>query len=325
MNANRRDLVLGMAVAGVYAGMAGYSASAASPSFFRGLFPIAQTPFTPADKLDLVALARQVDFCRRTGVPGLVWPQLASDWEMLDDAERLAGAETLLQAAKGTPVRVVIGVQARDGKLSTAQRFATHAAAHGAPAIISLPPGGADEDAMAAYYKAVGASVPLPLVLQTQKTMSVDLVDKVYQQVPTLGCIKDEAGEPLDRIGPIRKLTDGKVAIFAGKGCVAMLNEMMLGFDGYCPSMFCADIFQRTFELWNAGRRKEATEMFGRIMALRSIPGVMPYLMILRGIFPADVGYRNPPGRKKKPVALSEAEKALVHQTYDAVIRPYAR
>ncbi len=324
MTANRRNLVLGMAAAGVCAGTA-VPVRAASPLFFRGLFPIAQTPFTPADKLDLVSLMRQVDFCRRTGVPGLIWPQLASDWEMLDDSERLAGAEALLGAAKGTAVKVVIGVQARDGKLSTALNFAAHAAAHGAPAIISLPPDGVGEDAMAAYYKAVGASVPLPLVLQTQKTMSVDLVDKVYQQVPTLSCIKDEAGEPLDRIGPIRKLTGGKVAIFAGKGCVAMLNEMMLGFDGYCPSMFCADIFQRTFEVWNAGRRKEATEMFGRIMALRSIPGVMPYLMILRGIFPADVGYRNPPGRKTQETKLPEAGKALIRQTYEAVVRPYVR
>jgi 4-hydroxy-tetrahydrodipicolinate synthase len=324
MTANRRDLILGMAAASMCAGTV-VPVMAASPSFFRGLFPIAQTPFTPTDKLDLVSLARQVDFCQRTGVPGLIWPQLASDWEMLDDSERLAGAEALLAAAKGTAVKVVIGVQVRDRQLSTALNFAAHAAAHGAPAIISLPPDGADENAMAAYYKTVGASVPLPLVLQTQKTMSVDLVDKVYQQVPTLSCIKDEAGEPLDRIGPIRKLTGDKVAIFAGKGCVAMLNEMMLGFDGYCPSMFCADIFQRTFELWNAGHRKEATEMFGRIMALRSIPGVMPYLMILRGIFPSDVGYRNLPGRRTQGAELPEADKALIRQIYEAVIRPHVR
>jgi 4-hydroxy-tetrahydrodipicolinate synthase len=321
MTWNRRTVMLGIAGAGLVEP----AANSAPASFFRGLYPIAQTPFTPGDRLDHAALARQVDFCQRNGVPGLIWPQLASDWEMLNESERLAGAVSLLKAARGTSVKVVIGIQARDRKLSTALRFANHAMAHGAAAIISLPLEGASEDSMVDYYKAVGAATPLPLVLQTHGAMSIDLVERVYREVPTLACVKDEAGEPLDRIGPIRKMTGGKVAIFAGKGCVAMLNEMMLGFDGYCPSMFCTDLFQRVFELWNSGRRKEATELFGRIMALRSIPGVMPYLMVLRGIFPADVAYRNPPNRKKKPFALSEDEKALVRQTYDAVIRPYTR
>ena len=31
----------------------------------RGVFPIGQTPFTPADKLDLDCLANEVKFCNR--------------------------------------------------------------------------------------------------------------------------------------------------------------------------------------------------------------------------------------------------------------------
>ena len=38
----------------------------------RGIFPIAQTPFTAADKLDLDALARQLEFIDRGGVHGFV-------------------------------------------------------------------------------------------------------------------------------------------------------------------------------------------------------------------------------------------------------------
>src|SRR6185312_8917991 len=79
----------------------------AAPARLRGLFPIAQTPFTTDDRLDTAALAHQVTFCARTGVPGLIWPQLASNWSTLSEDERLRGAEALLATAKGTAVSVV--------------------------------------------------------------------------------------------------------------------------------------------------------------------------------------------------------------------------
>lgn len=297
---------------------------AAAPARLRGLFPIAQTPFTADDKLDTVALAQQVAFCARTGVPGLIWPQLASNWSTLSEYERLRGAEALLAAAKGTHVSVVIGVQANNGELVSSLRMLRHAEAHGAAAIISLPPAQASENDMAAYYQKIGAETGLPLVLQTQGTMSVELVENVYRVVPTLACIKDEAGDPLQRYARIRDVTGNRVAIFAGKGCTEMLNELRLGFDGYCPSMFCTDLFQKVFEFWNGGRHKEAEELFARILALRSIPNVMPYLMVLRGIFPETATARTPVGQKA-PATLSDSDKGLVRSVWNDLLASYAR
>jgi 4-hydroxy-tetrahydrodipicolinate synthase len=316
----RRTLLQGMALLATV----GRTAAAARPLKMRGLFPIAQTPFTPEDRLDLKPLAAQVTFCARTGVPGLIWPQLASNWTDLSEQERTSGAEALLAAAKGTRVAVVIGVQSLDGNLDTSLRLARHAEAHGASAIISLPPAKADENAMVDYYRAIGAATALPLVLQTQGAMSTDLIGKVYRAAPTLACIKDEAGDPLLRYATIRTLTEGKVAIFAGKGCTEMLNELSLGFDGYCPSMFCTDLFQRVFEMWNAGRRRPAEELFARILALRSMPNVMPYLMVMRGIFPESVTTRTSVG-KKPPVALTDMEKELVRAVWTDLLVPYVR
>ncbi len=315
----RRTLLQGFAALAATIRSAG-----AAPAKLRGLFPIAQTPFTTDDKLDLAALANQVRFCTRTGVPGLIWPQLASNWTMLSEDERLQGAEALLAAARGTRTQVMIGVQAADGNLETSLRLLRHAEAHGADAIISLPPPKAGEDEMVVYYGRIGAASPLPLVLQTQGQMSVDLVGKVFRAAPTLACVKDEAGDPLARYGAIRDLTGGKVAIFAGKGCTEMLNELSLGFDGYCPSMFCTDLFQRVFEMWNAGNHARAEELFARILALRSLPNVMPYLMVMRGIFPETVTTRTPPGQKP-PVALGDMEKQLARAVWRDLLAPYAR
>jgi 4-hydroxy-tetrahydrodipicolinate synthase len=314
----RRRLLQALAAAAVMP-----STAMAAPARLRGLFPIAQTPFTAHDKLDTAALAQQVTFCARTKVPGLIWPQLASNWSTLTEDERLSGAEALLAAAKNTPVSVVIGVQANDNDLASSLRMLRHAEAHGAPAIISLPPAKVSEAEMVTYYQRIGAATDLPLVLQTQGSMSVELVENVYRAAPTLACVKDEAGNPLQRYARIRALTGNKVAIFAGKGCTEMLNELRLGFDGYCPSMFCTDLFQKVFEAWNGGRRKEAEELFARILALRSIPNVMPYLMVLRGIFPETVTTRTPAGQRM-PAPLGASEKALVRAVWNDLLAPYA-
>src|SRR3974390_2926925 len=52
----------------------------------RGIFPIAQTPFTETDKLDLDALVEEVRFIARGRVHGFVCPQLASEWSTLTPA-----------------------------------------------------------------------------------------------------------------------------------------------------------------------------------------------------------------------------------------------
>jgi 4-hydroxy-tetrahydrodipicolinate synthase len=308
--------------------MAGAQAEAApARRKMRGIYPIAQTPCTPDNKLDLAHLAAQVSFCTKAGVPGLVWPQLASGWVTLSDEERYSGAEALLAAAKGTRTEVVIGVQARGGDVAQSARFAKHAEAHGASAVIalvSLPPERVNDAAVVEYYKAIGTATSLPLVMQTTGSQSVDMVAKVYRQVPTLACIKDEAGEPLKRISEIRARTDGKVAIFAGKAAHTLLSEMEEGFDGNCPAFTLYDFLQRTFELWHAGRQQEAFEMYGRYAAFMTIPNVDPYGMIARGFFPDGTRIRVMPDGKDAMAALSEADKRFIKRVYAEFLKRYA-
>ena len=172
---------------------------------WHGLFPIAQTPFTPDDKLDHECLAAEVEFCDRVHIPGLLWPQGSSGWTTLSEQERLDGAETILSAGKGKSTTLVIGVQPLDGDVNVAVRYAKHAAQHGADGLISIPPGVVEgkptkvlsDQAIIDYFKAVGAATDLPLMIQSHGDMSVDLILALYEQVPTIKSVKDEAGEPL--------------------------------------------------------------------------------------------------------------------------------
>jgi 4-hydroxy-tetrahydrodipicolinate synthase len=256
-----------------------------APKELRGLFPIAQTPFSEDNKLDLDSLAAQVTFCNGGGVHGLIWPQLASGWTTLTEAERMAGAEALVNAGKGGNAAVVIGVQGTD--MGAVTRYAGQAAKLGADAIISLPPANVtDEKALLDYYQQVGKLTDLPLFVQSTGKMSVDLIVEMFNTIPTMRHVKDEAGEPLERVAELRKRTNDQLVVFSGKGVRTLIAEMELGFWGHCPYTALSDVYAASYNLWHGGRRKEAFDMFGRVLAFDSLGATSGNdVLVARGVF----------------------------------------
>jgi dihydrodipicolinate synthase/N-acetylneuraminate lyase len=322
---------LGLALAG-----RGYSAGTKP---MRGVFPIGQTPVTESDKLDLECLQNEVRFCNRYKVHGFAWPQIASGWTSLSEKERMDGAEAILAAGKGGQTALVIGVQDNDSNLDKSIAYAKHAARNGADAIVSLPPGKADDKAMTEYYKTIGQATDLPLFVQSQGDMSVDLIVEMARQIPTMKCVKDEAGNPLVRIAQIRERTNDKLAVFSGNGVRTMIDEMRLGFSGHCPTTVLSDFYAAAFDLWHAGKRAEAFDMFGRIQAFNSITGAGGYLMVMRGMFKESTktragsmggGGAAPSGggrgaARESTGPLDEAGKKAVRDAWDQFMKPYLR
>jgi len=322
----------------------------------RGLYPILETPFTPDDKLDTAALAAEVAFINRGRVNGMIWPVFASSWSTLSDAERIAGAETILAAGKGGKSAMAIAVQNTAWDTPTSIRYAKHAAAHGADAIVSMPPNNGwnvSDQAILDYYKAVGGATDLPLIVQTRGTMSVDLMVQLFQQIPTMKATKDEVGNPLERVTELIQRTGNKLAVWAAGGGTGdlLLEELPLGFVGLCPTPQVADLLQQVMELYWAGKKREAFDMFGRVQALATIPGAIEYLMVARGVFPEGTKLRPQPmepearrpgggpasgggvagggagagGGGRRTAPLTDAEKARIRLALDEYLKPYLR
>jgi dihydrodipicolinate synthase/N-acetylneuraminate lyase len=328
---DRRTLLktLASVAAGAAFSISKSGAAAAAPPAgkpLRGLFPIASTPFKPDNKLDFECLGNEVKFCNRGGVPGLIWPQIASGWSTLSRDERFAGAESLISAAKGGKTAMVIGVQTQGKDLPGAIAYARHAAKSGADAICSLPPEG-DNAAIMEYYKAIGAATELPLFVQTIGDMPIDLVVEMFHLIPTMKVVKDEAGDPLARVTELRAKTDGRLAVFAGKGVRQMMDEMRLGFTGFCPTVGMADLFQQAWELYEAGKVRESYDMFGRIQAFSTITDADRYVMVARGIFKEDTKSRPTPGMGSAgpQTAMTEADKKNVRDALTTYLKPYLR
>jgi 4-hydroxy-tetrahydrodipicolinate synthase len=311
------------------------STFAAEAKPLRGLFPIGQTPCTPDNKLDLDSLAAEVKFCNRGGVHGFVWPQIASGWAGLTQKERMDGAEAILAAGKGGKTALVIGVQTQGGDLAGAVEYAKHALRNGADAIVSLPPEKADSGAMLDYYKTIGKATGLPLFVQSTGDMSVDLIVRIFQEIPTMRVVKDEAGNPLQRVAEIRERTGGKLNVFSGNGVRTMITEMERGFSGHCPTTGLSDVYAQAFDLWHSGKKREAFDMFGRILAFESIPNSGSYELIARGVFKESTitramtlpggGGGAPSGGGRRGAPLDEAGKKEIREALSTYLKPYLR
>jgi 4-hydroxy-tetrahydrodipicolinate synthase len=307
----------------------------------RGLYPILQTPFTANDTLDTDALANEIRFVNRGKLDGMIWPVFASAWGTLSDAERIEGAETILNAGKGGRAAIAIAVQNTKWDVDLSVRYARHAAAHGADAIVAIPPNNGwnvSDDAVLDYYKRIAAATDLPLIVQSRGTMSVDLMLRMFKAIPTMKATKDEVGDPLERVGPLIRGSDNRLAVWAAGGGTGdlLLEELPLGFVGLCPTPQFADVLQKVQELYWAGERRQAFDLYGRVQAFATIPGAVEYALIARGVFNDQTRFRQQPmepearkaaggaGGSSRPARgpLSDKQKEFIRTALEEYLRP---
>src|ERR1700723_837496 len=263
-----------------------------------GVFPIGFTPVNVQNEVDFEGLAAQVQFCRRGGVHGLAWPQIASGWTTLTEEKRIRGAETILSAAHGGTTAIVIGVQSRTADFKETERYARQAEKLGADGIICIaPPGVTAPSELLLFYQRLGKVTGLPLFAQTGGDFSVDLVVEMFNTIPTFRYVKDEAGDPLERVTEIRRRTSNQLQCFSGKGVTTMITEMERGFVGHCPFVSLADLYASAYDSYHAGRVRDAFDEFGRIEAASSMFAQRDVnVLIARGVFrPGTTARTNPP------------------------------
>jgi dihydrodipicolinate synthase/N-acetylneuraminate lyase len=292
-----------------------------------GVFPIGFTPVNAQNQVDFDGLAAQVQFCRRGGVHGLAWPQIASGWTTLTEEERMHGAETILSAARGGTTAIVIGVQSRTADFKETERYARQAEKLGADAIICIaPPGVTTPSELLLFYQRLGKVTSLPLFAQTGGDFSVDLVIEMFNTIPTFRYVKDEAGDPLVRVTEIRRRTHDQLNCFSGKGVTTMITEMERGFVGHCPFVSLADLYASAYDSYHAGKVRDAFDQFGRIEAASSMfPQSDVDVLIARRVFrPGTTTRLAPPapGTDSRRKVTSPDE---IRHDLDTYLQPYLR
>ncbi|HJZ70329.1 MAG TPA: dihydrodipicolinate synthase family protein [Vicinamibacterales bacterium] len=294
----------------------------------RGAFMILTTPFSTSGGVDWDDLVREVDFCDRCGVHGLVWPQGSSGVRFLTRDERMRGLEVLAKAARGKKPALVLGVQGRD----TAEMLEyAHAAEALAPdALIAMPPTTAGSlDEYASYFRALAGVTRRPVIVQTSGGApslppSVDLIVSLAREFPHLGYVKEESQPLVARMKEELRQRPPMKAVFGANLGANWLYEMRLGLDGVITgNAMYADAMARMWALHEHGEAEPLRDLFSKFLLMRnladSIPGVDLYVMKKRGIFKAAV-QRSEHG--PRVVEFSHDEIAEIEYRF-AALKPY--
>ena len=104
---------------------------------WRGVFAIVPTPFKSNLSVDYEGLRQIVRFCLDCGIQGVVAPANASEVGYLTDDERRRVTETVLEEVAGR-IATIAGISSSCWPVAC--EFARHAEAHGADALMAMPP-----------------------------------------------------------------------------------------------------------------------------------------------------------------------------------------
>jgi len=151
------------------------------------------------------------------------------------------------------------------------------------------------------------------------------------QAVPALVVVKDESGDPLQRGPSLQARTGGKLEDFSGAGGHTFFPELEEGFLGTCPYVGLADVLQQCFDLYQAGKKRDAYDVFGRFLAFDSIPRSNEYVMVARGVFPeGEIMRVNPPApgapvmaRRRNEGEITDAQKQEIKLALTTYLKPY--
>ena len=238
----------------------------------RGVCPVIEVPFDADGRVDEVGFDTIVANVLATGVSAAVFPAFASEFYKLSDAERAGLRHRFLaHLSDHEGVLAVVGVSQHATLLAVAETMA--AADEGAGAVNLLPPHflRPSRSAVVAHITAVLAAVPeLPVIVQHVPALAASPLEAsdlcaLAADHPNLQMVKVES-QPSGRF--IAALTACRPPLLAmvGYAGVMMIDALRRGAVGVQPGCSFVEIYQRIFELWQAGDREAAESLHRRLL-----------------------------------------------------------
>ncbi|HEV3240081.1 MAG TPA: dihydrodipicolinate synthase family protein [Casimicrobiaceae bacterium] len=242
---------------------------------FTGIFPIAPTPFTDAEALDIEGQRRVLDCMVAQGVDGICILANYSEQFLLADDERDTLLELCLAHVNGR-VPVIVTCSHFSTRIAVAR--ARRAASAGAAMLMLMPPyhgAGlrADDSMMLQYFARVAEAVSIPIMVQDAPlsgvTLSVPLLVRLAREVPAVRYFKVEVAGAASKLRNL--IAAGGAAIegpFDGEESITLMADLDAGATGTMPSALLPDLIKPVLTLHCAGRRQEAAAIYARILPL---------------------------------------------------------
>jgi dihydrodipicolinate synthase/N-acetylneuraminate lyase len=242
---------------------------------YRGVFPIAPTPFREGGDLDLDGQRRVLDCMVDQGVDGICILANYSEQFLLADWEREKLLETCL-AHVGDRAPVIVTCSHFSTQIAVQRARAAEAAC--ARMLMLIPPyhGAtlqAGETGIFDHFQRVAEAVSIPIMVQDAPLSGVSLpvsfLVRLAHAIPQVCYFKIEVPGTAAKLR--RLIEEGKDAIagpFDGEESITLMADLDAGATGTMPSALLPDLIKPMLEHHRAGHRKEAAAQYARILPL---------------------------------------------------------
>jgi dihydrodipicolinate synthase/N-acetylneuraminate lyase len=251
------------------------SVTASRSTPYRGVFPIAPTPFSESGDLDIAGQRRVLDCMIDQGVDGICILANYSEQFLLTDDERNTLLDVCLAHVAG---RVPVIVTTSHFSTRIAAERSRAAVSAGAAMLMLMPPyhGAtlrADEKGMLEHFARIAAAAAVPIMVQDAPlsgvSLSVAFLARLAREVPAVRYFKIEVP---NAAGKLRALIEaGGASIdgpFDGEESITLMADLDAGATGTMPSALLPDLIKPVLEHHRAGRRQEAAAAYARILPL---------------------------------------------------------
>jgi len=243
---------------------------------YRGLFPVAPTPFHDNGDIDLEGQRRVLDCIIDQGVDGICLLANYSEQFLLTDEERRILTEDSLAHVAG---RVPVMVTCSHFSTRIAAERGAHARKHGASLLMMMPPyhgAGAlrvDEQAIFDHFARVQDAAGIPIMVQDAPLsgvhLSVPFLVRLARELPLVRYFKIEVPGTAAKLRAL--IAAGGAVIegpFDGEEAITLMADLDAGATGVMSSALLPDLIRPVIEHHVAGRRDLAAAAYQRILPL---------------------------------------------------------
>ena len=235
---------------------------------FRGVYPMLYAFFEAGGGLDRAAMRAQVEYCIANGAHGVAVLGLGTEVSKLSAAERRQILEWVSEDLVG---RLPLAVTVFGATPAEQVAFVRAAAGHGADWVILQPPQPArkepaerwTEEGLVRFFGEVADASPVPVAIQNApQYIGVGLcdagLDALSRDHPNVRLLKAE-GSAVETAALIA-LTEGRMAVFQGRGGLELTDVLRAGCVGMIPSVESCRLQARIFGLMQTGRPEDEAE-----------------------------------------------------------------
>ena len=239
---------------------------------YEGIFPIALTTFNEQYEIDEQSQLSLINYLIDCGVHGIAIFGNASEGYALSESEK---ARLMPLIIKEVRKRVPVFVSTGHTGTHVAVQISKAAQDAGADGLMILPPYFLKPSAedLIGYYQSISEAVSIPIMIQdapllTGVNIGAGQMARLARECLNVRYTKVEAPPTAMKVTEVKEAVGDSMTIFGGLNGHFFLEELQRGARGTMPGSDMMPMFVKVWNLYEAGKFKEARAEFNRHLPL---------------------------------------------------------